>query len=39
MNFFKKVLGFGAEDLKKTAENAKFVGTLYRVVKDARSIM
>ena len=38
MNFFKKMLGFSA-DLKTTAESTKIQGTLYRVVKDARSIM
>jgi hypothetical protein len=39
MNFFKKVLGFGGDDLKKAAESTKVEGTLYRVIKDARSIM
>lgn len=39
MNFFKKVLGFGGEDLNKVAANTKIEGTLYRVIKDARNIM
>lgn len=39
MNFFKKVLGFGGDDLRKTAESTKIEGTLYRVIKDARNIM
>lgn len=39
MNFFKKVFGFGGEDLKKVAESTKIDGTLYRVIKDARNIM
>lgn len=39
MNFFKKIIGFGNEDIKKTASSSKFSGSLYRVVKDARSIM
>jgi|JI10StandDraft_1071094.scaffolds.fasta_scaffold1533866_1 hypothetical protein len=39
MNFFKKVLGFGGEDLQKLANTTKLQGTLYRVIKDARSIM
>lgn len=39
MNFFKKVLGFGGDDLRKTAESTKIEGTLYRVIKDARNII
>lgn len=39
MNFFKKVLGFGGDDLNKTAQGVKIQGTFYRVIKDARSIM
>lgn len=39
MNFVKKIFGYGAEDLKSTAENTKIQGTLYRVIKDARNIM
>jgi hypothetical protein len=39
MKLFKKVLGFGSNDLKTIAENTKINGTLYRVIKDTRNIM
>jgi hypothetical protein len=39
MQLFKKVLGFGTNDLKSTAEQTKIDGTLYRVIKDTRNIM